>query len=74
MVNFGKTLDDIGKASEEGKEQVIVDSVERFVVVFVIIGVVSGVAGFTMVSLWSIAGERQVRDMWHGSCFVLEFF
>lgn len=60
IANFGSTLDELGEIPPEGEEPNIVDSVESFVRIFAIIGAVAGVAGFTMVSLWSIAGERQV--------------
>lgn len=57
IANFGSTLDGLGNSSGE---QSVVSQVREFIVTFGIIGAVAGVAGFTMVSLWSIAGERQV--------------
>lgn len=62
IANFGSTLDELGEGPPDGGEQSIVDSVRIFVELFGIIGAVAGVAGFTMVSTWSIAGERQVCD------------
>lgn len=61
IANFGSTLDSLGEPVPEGEEESIVDSVASFCIIFGIIGAVSGIAGFTMVTLWSIAGERQVR-------------
>ena len=60
IANFGSTLDELGEPVDETEETSILESVESFVVIFGIIGAVAGLAGFTMVSLWSIAGERQV--------------
>lgn len=60
MVNFAGTLDELGEEPGEGEEKSMVDSLEIFVIMFAVIGAVAGVAGFTMVNLWSIAGERQV--------------
>lgn len=61
MANFGSTLDALGEPVDEGADQEsVVDQVASFCILFGVIGLVSGVAGFTMVTLWSIAGERQV--------------
>lgn len=61
MVNFAGTLDELGEKPGEGEEEKsMVDSLETFVIMFAVIGAVAGVAGFTMVTFWSIAGERQV--------------
>ena len=61
IANFGSTLDELGQPVEQGEEVSIRESVEEFCIYFAAIGAVAGIAGFTMVSLWSIAGERQVR-------------
>lgn len=61
IIAFGDTLDGLGEPPPTGEEPSVLESVKGFVVMFVIIGVVSGVSGFAMVSLWTIAGERQVR-------------
>lgn len=63
IANFGSTLDELGEPVAETEETSILESVESFVVIFGIIGAVAGLAGFTMVSLWSIAGERQALRM-----------
>lgn len=64
IANFGSTLDSLGEPVEEGEdEESIVDSVASFCIIFGVIGVVSGIAGFIMVTLWSISGERQVGVM-----------
>lgn len=60
MVNFGDTLDGLGGVPDDGEVQTVSDSVKDFVVIFVILGALAGLAGFAMVSLWSIAGECQV--------------
>lgn len=61
IISFGGTLDELGEATEPGEETSIVDSVSSFVKSFAVFGAIALVAGFTMVSTWSIAGERQVR-------------
>lgn len=58
--NFGQTLDALGEVPPVGEDADILDDVRSFVVLFAIIGAVAGVSGFVMVTLWSIAGERQV--------------
>ncbi|CAM9323517.1 unnamed protein product [Pylaiella littoralis] len=64
IANFGSTLDSLGEPVEEGEDQEsIVDSVASFCIIFGVIGVVSGIAGFIMVTLWSISGERQALRM-----------
>ncbi|CAM9424479.1 unnamed protein product [Ascophyllum nodosum] len=63
IVNFAGTLDGLGEVPEDGEETSIVDSVAPFVTIFGIIGAVAGVAGFTMVTVWTIAGERQALRM-----------
>ena len=69
IVNFGGTLDGLGEVPEEGEEETsIVDSVAPFVMLFGIIGAVAGLTGFTMVTVWTIAGERQVHT--HMSCWL----
>lgn len=61
VANFGSTLDSLGEPPEPGEEEdSAVESVKSFCIIFVVIGVVSALAGFTMVTLWSISGERQV--------------
>lgn len=59
---FGSTLDELGESStvEDLESRSVVDSVRSFIVLFGIVGVVALVSGFVLVSLWSIAGERQV--------------
>ena len=61
MAHFGSTLDELGEPVEQGGEVSIKESVEEFCIYFAVIGAVAGIAGFVMVTLWSIAGERQVR-------------
>ncbi|CAM9424622.1 unnamed protein product [Ascophyllum nodosum] len=63
IVNFGGTLDGLGEVPEDDEETSIVDSVAPFVTLFGIIGAVAGLAGFTMVTVWTIAGERQALRM-----------
>lgn len=63
IANFGSTLDELGEPLDPDEESSILSSVESFVIIFAIIGAVAGAAGFTMVSLWSISGERQVCGM-----------
>ena len=60
MANFGSTLDALGEPPEPGDEETVVEQVESFSIFFAVIGLVSGVASFTMVTLFTIAGERQV--------------
>lgn len=60
MANFGNTLDGLGEVPADGEAESVADAVKDFIVYFVVIGAVSGISGFAMVSLWSIAGERQV--------------
>ena len=60
MANFGSTLDALGEPPEPGDEETVVEQVESFTIYFGVIGLVSGVACFTMVTLFTIAGERQV--------------
>lgn len=62
MVNFGSTLDGLGEPDLEGEVETVVESVTSFIVMFVVIGALSGISGFVMVSLWTIAGESQVKD------------
>ena len=82
IANFGDALDGLGEVREDGEENSIVDPVVPFMLLFGIIGAVAGVTGFTMVTVWTIAGERQVqthvvswlrgRDVtMQTSCFVL---
>lgn len=61
MINMADTLDGIGEPAD-GEAETVAESVKGFVVIFVIIGVLAGLAGFAMVSLWSIAGECQVSS------------
>lgn len=61
MVNFGDTLDGLGEPAN-GEAATVAESVKEFVVIFAVIGALAGVAGFTMVALWSIAGECQVSS------------
>lgn len=61
IISFGGTLDELADEPEPGEQQSIQDSVSTFVQSFAIFGAIAMVAGFTMVSTWSIAGERQVR-------------
>eukprot|EP00904_Undaria_pinnatifida_P011955 jgi/Undpi1/7890/HiC_scaffold_24.g10362.m1 len=63
IANFGSTLDELGEPLDPDEESSILSSVESFVIIFAIIGAVAGAAGFTMVSLWSISGERQALRM-----------
>ncbi|CAN0307393.1 unnamed protein product, partial [Hapterophycus canaliculatus] len=64
IANFGSTLDSLGEPVDDDEEQdTILESVSSFCIYFGIIGLVSGIAGFTMVTLWSIAGERQALRM-----------
>lgn len=59
---FGATLDTLGEPVEPGAEQrTFVDLVAPLCIRFGVIGLVAAVAGFTMVTLWTISGERQVR-------------
>lgn len=68
IYNFGSTLDALGEPVEPGAEQrTFVDLVVPFCTRFGLIGLVSGVTGFTMVTLWSIIGERQVTVSWSSS-------
>lgn len=62
MVTLGGTLDELGErsASTDVNPPSIVDSVETFAIQFAVFGAVAGLAGFTFVTVWSIAGERQV--------------
>lgn len=61
IANFGSTLDSLGEPVDEDESaDSILESVSSFCIYFAIIGLVSGIAGFAMVTLWSIAGERQV--------------
>lgn len=59
MVNFGDTLDGLGEPAD-GEVETVSESVKDFVVIFVVIGALAGLAGFAMVSLFSVAGECQV--------------
>lgn len=61
MSTFGNTLDGLGEPPVDGEAPSVVESVKEFVVMFMVIGAVSGISGFAMVFLWSVAGERQVR-------------
>lgn len=61
IVSMGGTLDGLGEPPPAGEEPSVVESVMDFIVIFLIVGIVSGVAGFAMVTLWTLAGERQVR-------------
>lgn len=58
IANFGDTLDGLG---ESNQEETTLETVESFIILFVIIGAIAGCTGFTMVTTWSIAGERQVN-------------
>eukprot|EP00752_Nemacystus_decipiens_P011582 g10286.t1 len=58
MVNMGATLDGLGEP-KDGEIKTAAESVKDFVVIFAVIGALAGLAGFAMVSLWSIAGECQ---------------
>lgn len=62
LVAFGDTLDELGEgsASTDANPPSVVDSVEPFAIQFAVIGAVAGLAGSTFVTVWSIAGERQV--------------
>lgn len=60
MTTFGDTLDGLGTPTADGEVATVADTVQQFVVLFGVIGALSGVSGFAMVSLWSIAGECQV--------------
>lgn len=62
IINFGGTLDEVGQAPDPDEEsRSIQDSVATLVQSFGIFGAIAMLAGFAMVSTWSIAGERQVR-------------
>ncbi|CAN0495979.1 unnamed protein product, partial [Scytosiphon promiscuus] len=59
--NFGSTLDELGRPIDPNESQKsIVETVSSFCLYFAVIGLVSSISGFVMVTLWSIAGERQV--------------
>ncbi len=58
FANFGSTLDELGEPDEDAT---MLDSVSEFCIYFGGIGAIAGIAGFVMVSTWTIAGERQVR-------------
>ena len=65
IYHFGSTLDTLGEPVEPGAEQrPFVDLVAPLCLRFGLIGLVSGIAGFTMVALWTISGERQVTVRW----------
>lgn len=53
IVYFGKVLDGLNEESD------IRDTVAGFCLVFVVVGLLSSVFGFTFVLCWTMAGERQ---------------
>lgn len=65
VIGFGDTLDELGANSESAtlasETPSVVDAVSEIVIRFAVIGAVTLFSGFTYVSVWSIAGERQVR-------------
>ncbi|CAM9703395.1 unnamed protein product, partial [Scytosiphon promiscuus] len=64
IANFGSTLDELGTPVDPNESQdSILESVSSFCIYFAVIGLVAGVSGFIMVTLWSIAGERQALRM-----------
>ncbi|CAM9148636.1 unnamed protein product [Choristocarpus tenellus] len=62
---LGSTLDELGEPVPVGETPSIKDETERFVVLFAIVGGISLLMGFIMVSTWSIAGERQALRIRH---------
>lgn len=61
IYTFGSSLDVLGEPAEAGaEERDFVEQVAGLCIRFGIIGLLSGVTGLAMVTLWSISGERQV--------------